>query len=296
MRYNHHNSHRAWVALLLLVVCIGPALYWAHIIAVVVHEVIGHGLVALLLGGRFDGFMISPDAFGWAHAYIPYDAEGYLWRQSLVYAGGSVSTFFVGLIFLAGLARLPKLSAPARLSILIAAYALLTEGTSYLFFTSIHPTGGDWAIILELSGHPIWMRWAFVLIGAIGFLSAIVGCFWYGLRTWAGVLQSWGVVYESTGFMWVAVPGVLIALPAFVFNWDQLAPGLWYWPNIFMLVIESVLSFTLAIRGFKHPEVELGRPATRAGWALIGIVNTTLSIAIFGLCWLVFQHEVLWGP
>lgn len=43
-----------------------PVIYMAGIFGSVVHEVLGHGIAALLLGGEFHGFKVQWDTMAWA--------------------------------------------------------------------------------------------------------------------------------------------------------------------------------------------------------------------------------------
>ena len=55
-----------WVRLLLCIAFVAPVGYVASIFAVAVHEILGHGCTAWLVGGSFTGFALLPDAMGWA--------------------------------------------------------------------------------------------------------------------------------------------------------------------------------------------------------------------------------------
>jgi hypothetical protein len=51
---------------LVLTVAVAAASYVALMLGCYAHEILGHGGVAILAGGRFEAFVVSPDAHGWA--------------------------------------------------------------------------------------------------------------------------------------------------------------------------------------------------------------------------------------
>ena len=77
-----------------LVAFLLPLGYLGLLLAVVVHELVGHGLVALALGGTFRGFTIHWDAMGWA-AVSPPAVDG-VWRHVAILSGGIMATTIVG--------------------------------------------------------------------------------------------------------------------------------------------------------------------------------------------------------
>jgi len=54
------------VAALCLVVTIASSVYAAQMVGVLAHEIVGHGLVAVLVGGTFERFVVDPAAHGYA--------------------------------------------------------------------------------------------------------------------------------------------------------------------------------------------------------------------------------------
>ena len=284
-------------AFLLVVFAVGPALYWAHFLAVAVHELVGHGLVAWAVGGRFEGFMIAPDLFGWATVSPGPDPGSFpTLRRAAILAGGSVSTASAGLALLLLLTCTRRGGGWARLTAWVAAYALLMEGATYLFFTSIHPTGGDWARLLGLVDAGPWLRWVFVLVGGILTLGGLVLILRGGLHEVATLLPPAGDGGRGPR-RWLLLAAVLPALPLVVFDWDQLAPGLWQWPNLAMILLHAGVADVL-LRARSGPEwrpVPTQPTRVRPGAARTACTNAALSLATFASAWLVLRHGISWG-
>ena len=70
------------VAVALLV----PAAFLGDLLAVAVHELLGHGMAALLLGGDFWGFEIHLDGMGWAHVSLGLGAP--YWKDVIMLSAG----------------------------------------------------------------------------------------------------------------------------------------------------------------------------------------------------------------
>jgi hypothetical protein len=134
------------IALIKFVVPFGRvALYPFTLTATWVHEM-GHGIAALLVGGRFDRLEIFADASGLAHTI---DRPG--WRDAIVCVGGLLAPPIVGAAMFA-LARGPR-----RARIVLAALAAL-------MFASI----------------PIWVRTVTGIV-AIASVAALTATFaWRG--------------------------------------------------------------------------------------------------------------------
>lgn len=121
--------------------------YLAVILAVLVHEAIGHGLTAKLLGGSFYGVGISWDGMGWANVDISMLEP---WRQALVYAGGFVATISLSIIFLVA-ALVNRHRIYVSITTLLFAFAFMSDSVSYFLWDAIFVGGrGDVSKILQL--------------------------------------------------------------------------------------------------------------------------------------------------
>ena len=90
-----------------LVLFVLPWGYVGVIAGVAVHEVVGHGLTALAVGGRFEGFELEWYGMGWASAYPAPGAP--TWHASVVLLGGVTATVALGGLLLGpGTPRSPR--------------------------------------------------------------------------------------------------------------------------------------------------------------------------------------------
>lgn len=124
-----------------------PTAFLAIIASVTAHEVIGHGVVAVLLGGKFTGFGIRVDGMGWANVDIIGISS---LRQAMVFAGGAVVTTISGLLFFVlGYVWRDRFFRSATLWVF--AFAFLCDGIPYFFWDSIYQgVIGDPSAILRL--------------------------------------------------------------------------------------------------------------------------------------------------
>ena len=128
------------VRLLLCVTFAGPTGYVAFISAVAIHELLGHGVTAWLLGGTFQGFALMPDGMGWAASSAPD-------HENIVLAGGVVAGVLAGVILLLLASRMTH--PLARMTCLLFAVCSLEDATSYAFWNSVFPRPpGDFGRIL----------------------------------------------------------------------------------------------------------------------------------------------------
>ena len=154
------------------------------LLAVVVHEVAGHGLVATLLGGWFEGFWIDFDGMGSASTGAPEGGEP--WSAVAVLAGGIVATSLLGaLLFAAGYAlrRRTWLALP----VVVVSFGLMTEGISYAFWNGVRPVPpGDVGRILRWVDEPT-LGVGVVLVSGVLLLAAT----WAFTALGFCVLQAW---------------------------------------------------------------------------------------------------------
>jgi len=131
-----------------LTLFLAPIGYTANIFAVAVHEIVGHGLVAQLLGGRFIGFWMKSDGMGGAFAFAAADAP--VSHSIIILAGGVIATTLVGFILLV-VAIVLRRWLLSRLVLLVLSAACLLEGPPYVFWNAYHPVPpGDIGRVFEL--------------------------------------------------------------------------------------------------------------------------------------------------
>ena len=153
--------------LLLCVAFAGPVGYVGYISAVAVHEVLGHGAAAWVLGGTFGGFALMPDGMGSATA----EAEGH---QNLVLAAGVLAGtgFGIALLLLARWVTHPL----AKMVCLLFAFSSLEDATPYAFWNSAFPRPpGDFGrILLDLQSAEL--RWSLVVGSGVAYVASTIGC------------------------------------------------------------------------------------------------------------------------
>ena len=272
-----------------------PFLYIGQILAVAIHEILGHGLAAVALGGTFDGFGMRWDGMGWAYASLPPEASQ---TDRIVHlAAGVIATISSGLVFLA-LAHAFRRRIAVRFALLIGAVSCLLEGLPYIFWNAYHPVlPGDigrilalWCdgqspqgsmaqiILLSVSG-PLLLASTFVLCALLfqAIEQALVG----GGRL-RPIARFW------TLLLFLAIPG---AAAWFTFDWNQLAPGIGILPCV-AGAMSVVLSAIVLFRFSLPPAPDLPR-FTPSGfhvgvsWGLLLIVLIPTSL------W--FHNGVRWN-
>src|SRR5437867_8898755 len=125
-----------WRRITMLALFLFPIAYVGNIGSVAVHEVLGHGGMALLLGGHFKGFVLKQDGMGYALAFPARGAP--LSHSILILAAGSCATTVAGLALL-GAALLARRSAALRLTLLLLSLLCLLEGPPYLLWNAYRP-------------------------------------------------------------------------------------------------------------------------------------------------------------
>lgn len=136
----------------------------ARFIAVLLHEVVGHGLISELIGGDFYAFYASP-ALGFTHAYI---ANGTHTALVILYLlSGIIVELIVGLVVL--LVIYPRLkSFFQKLFALLLLEALLVHSVTYLALGSGYgETGDSFQVIGNLPGLDVFWMARFLFTGII---------------------------------------------------------------------------------------------------------------------------------
>ena len=130
----------------------------AAILANILHEGVGHGLIALLSGA--DSGLLTTVA--WSSAF----------ESRLVEAGGTLANLAAGLIFWFWLGSARGASMPTRYFLLIGCAFNLLSGTGYFFFSGVTDFG-DWASVISgLYPHWLW-RVLLVAVGAASYYAAV---------------------------------------------------------------------------------------------------------------------------
>jgi len=128
-------------------------------IADVVHEGVGHGALALLLGAK-SGVLST---VAWSSTF----------DSRLVAAGGTLANLVAGAIFWFALRKAKNASSETRFFLLMSVAFNLFDGTGYFFFSGV-TNFGDWArVIAETHPHWLW-RSGLVVVGIAAYYGAVL--------------------------------------------------------------------------------------------------------------------------
>src|SRR5271169_1904707 len=187
----------------------------AGILTNILHEGVGHGLVALLTGAK-SGVLTT---VAWSSAF----------DSRLVAAGGTLVNLVAALVFWLALRSIKLASMPMRYFLLITCAFNLFTGTGYFFFSGV-TNFGDWAAVISgLHLHWLW-RVLLVIVGASSYFAAavVVGI---GLVRYVGIprhqqgrLRKLTIVPYFSGILLAIVAGLLNPL-AIQLLWQSALPA-----------------------------------------------------------------------
>lgn len=251
-----------------------PVLYVAAILAVSIHEIIGHGLTTYLLGGIFHGATIRLDGMGWADV----DPKGLSSSAlALMFLGGAVSTGLFTVLFF-GLTLVKRFAPLVRFSLVLAAFAFLLDGFPYYVWDSVFMGGiGDFSMIWNLyPSHGL--RIAVAALNGTGMTVGIVMFNVIGYPT-AGLLLGRDFMKKSArrGALHAVLLGVQ-AIFWFGFDWNQIVPGAGVIPSIYGMAIAILTLVILKIKRtrnkviFDEPEATLLKKPLIAIWICCAVV------------------------
>jgi hypothetical protein len=168
------------------------------------------------------------------------------------------------------------------LPLLMVAINFLLEGPPYAFWNSLHPVWpGDFGKVWYGDPYSI-ARFATILISGSVMLASI----WCFTATLLSIIESW--ICEGVVFTFKKRLAILFALGIaagstwFIFDWNQLAPGIGHWPNVCGLALHVgagvvVAKWPLRITGPNTPDRKIG-VAIAFGWGL-----SVLSVVLIAL-------------
>ena len=159
---NKNKKSALWKRTLLTVL----VAYFTRLISCGIHELLGHGLWALIFGANKISVHVSWLGFGWCKwqgASSSYTA------QVMIIAGGLLNTFIIGAVLLAFLFLAPKKGGfYLRLPMFwLGFWAVITQA-GYLFLGGLTSLGDPWELH-QLTGVPLSL---FVFLGFSLFLIA----------------------------------------------------------------------------------------------------------------------------
>ncbi|MBN2594748.1 MAG: M50 family metallopeptidase, partial [Sedimentisphaerales bacterium] len=267
-----------------------PVVYMSGILSTTIHEVLGHGLSAVLLGGQFSGFTVKWDAMGWAFADLPPGGTSAVY-QILFWASGIIATTVCGLI-LWELVFLFRRRPDIQLALLIGAFALLIDGLDYVVWNAYYPSPpmGDVSKIIlfyQVMGFPGFtvIRWILLITGALLFAGTVFYfCMSIFVRIEALVLnggQYTGISRILALFIFLALPGAYEFLS---FDWNQIAPGIGRVPNVASAM--SIIAVA-AVLFWYRPRLKNVNSFPLITWRHIVVSGTCLLVTIVALAlWL----------
>jgi hypothetical protein len=131
----------------------------AGILTNILHEGVGHGFTALLIGAK-SGVLTT---VAWSSGF----------DSRLVEAGGTLANLAASLVFWLALRSTKRASTLIRYFLLITCAYNLFTGTGYLFFSGV-TNFGDWAVVIA-GLHPHWLwRALLVVVGASSYFAAVL--------------------------------------------------------------------------------------------------------------------------
>jgi hypothetical protein len=255
-----------------------PVTYLGILLAVLIHEVIGHGWTAALLGGRFNGFGILLDGMGWADVELAGLSD---LRKALVFLGGAFYTTVFSLLFWT-LSMAFKRNYFMRFTFLLWSVICLLDGVPYFFWDAIYLGGiGDFSMIWMLYHNPILRMLSIGLCGPwMAIAIVLFNIHYYEVAySWLGE----GKPIQLKGRVMLALVIFLLqSLGWFSLDWNQLIPGIGPLPNILALVIVLVTLVTQIafskIHSFKEPAQEIVPAKTPIIAAWIACAGAVFSI------------------
>jgi len=259
---------------------VAPLGYVAYIASVAIHELVGHGCTAWLLGGQFTGFALMPDGMGWADGWSPE-------HENVLLAGGVISGIVFGAMFL--VAAVTVAHPLWRVSLLLFSICCFEDAAPYAFWNSLFPRPpGDFGrILLDLNSESV--RWTLIVVfgtiyvGATVWLNvlifrcfeSILGCL--GKRR--AILIAWLLFGLGGGLSW------------FAFDWNQLIEGVGRLPQYTGASLQlSVAPLLVWIRQRDVECVDISRTfwtySIVAAWLVcIGLVVTLAVWLRHGVSW-----------
>jgi hypothetical protein len=267
--------------LLALFLVSAPVLYLGAILAVSIHEIIGHGLMAQILGGRLKGFGIGLDGMGWADVGVKgFSAQ----RMVAMYLGGAVGTTLCALAFFA-LGKAFRKNALARLVFCLLGFVFMLDGLPYYFWDAIFLGGiGDFSMVSNIYAGSALRIGTIALSGLL--MAAMIALFnaWY----YRIAIRFVGEAKPASMKSKIAASLMIFLQQAccwFVFDWNQLVPGVGILPSA---TGTAAAAITLLYMIFSAERVEK-EESIASKWSL-----KSLLIVLWAACAVTIICIALW--
>jgi hypothetical protein len=247
------------------ILTIGAISIVAGILTNILHEGVGHGLIALLTGAR-SGVLTT---VAWSSVF----------DTRLVEAGGTLVNLVAGLLFWVVLAYSRRASMTTRYFLLITCAFNLFTGTGYFFFSGV-TNFGDWATVISgLHSHSLW-RLLLVVVGACSYYGAVrmvgIGMVRYVEipRHQQGRLRKLTLVPYVSAILLATIAGVLNPL-GIQLVWQSALPATAGGQS-------GLLWLQYYIPQRREPKVASGRLRRDYTWIAVAAVLAILYVAVLG--------------
>jgi len=239
------------VRLLLLILFLTPVIYVGMIIATLIHEVLGHGLAAIIIGGDVTGIYIHWDGSGLASITTTSNMPGY--DLAIFYLGGIFVTTLAGLLLMRlGLIR--KLPFFLQMGILvIASECLLGGGPAYLFWNSVF-TGDHWDVGNLMTVYDsMGLR---IFLGSVGLILMVIAIILVN-TTLLRVFEEWLGHKNEPGAVRLIPLALLFLIQVSRWFTNDLVANIGWWVNVVMWAITLVVLFALYHYALDIPQKDL---------------------------------------
>ena len=292
-KYNNFNLG----AFLLYVL---PIAYMAIIIAVLVHEILGHGLFTMILGGKFLGFTVLVDGMGWVNIDVTGVSQGAI---AMMLLSGALLTNLLAIVLFALSYKLRKNNIMS-ITLLFFALSFLMDGVPYFLWDAIYQGGiGDVSNILKLYPKESLRISIIIINGILGILGLVFFNFsfmekavvWYGRIDNTTELDpsSREKMFRRNRMVMAAVIYVIQALAWLSFDWTQLipVPNVGIVPSLVAIILTGITLIGFLVLNNRKIYYELSEEKT--SWRKSIIFAWSLCIFVAAIIILFCQNGVM---
>ncbi|OHB73062.1 MAG: hypothetical protein A2Z25_06810 [Planctomycetes bacterium RBG_16_55_9] len=274
-----------------------PIIYVAGMLCTAVHEVLGHGLSAVLFGGQFSGFTVKWDGMGEAFANLPAGGTPAV-HQIFYWSSGIIATTLCGII-LWGLIFFFHKRPDIQLALLVGSFIFLIDGIGYIVWNAYYPVpSADVGALILFSQalefpSPVVLRWFLVIMGALLYAgTTFYFCTLIFVRVEALVLNEGQFTGKSrllALFFFLVLPGAYEWLS---FDWNQVAPDIGHLPNVAGTL--SILTVATLLFWYR-PKWKNGCSVPLITWRHLTVSGICLIVTVAALAlWL--NDGLIWSP
>jgi len=265
--------------LIILIAFLIPVGFVSAFLATMVHEVLGHGLSAILMGGTFDGLEIHWTGQGLAH--VSYPGEPY--AAALVYLAGIFANILVGLVLLR-LAVYREVPYFPRLILLLFAADSVLGASVYMFWNALFRRPDyDITLLLELTDSAA-LRVFLMGVGIILLIGGIVLVNYVLYRAFGEWLNADGDKHQEDDPYRPVLPLVVLFL-ADLSRWmtNALLLDIGWWTVLVMTGFTMVILVGIYYVGPRFPKARLRRRTALVPTVLAFVVALIVLLAVLFL-------------